>query len=164
MHRVQNRRTLTSLAPLGVAGLSIGLDQFTKGIAEHALSDGPINLFLGARFVLTYNSGAAFSVGSGRSGIFTVLALVTVTVLTAYAVWSTQPMSRRIMFGLIIGGAGGNLVDRLFRGNGGRVIDFIEFAHWYPVCNVADVSLFCGVVLMLVLAFREERAVRASNG
>jgi signal peptidase II len=98
-------------------------------------------------------------VGSGRGGIFTVLAGVTVIALTAYTIWSKQPLSRRIMFGLIIGGAGGNLVDRLFRSNGG-VIDFMELARWYPVFNVADMSLFFGIVLMLVLTFREERDAR----
>ena len=171
MHRVQDRRTesplipraVAAFAPLGVAALSVGADQVTKTIAESALKDGPVNLFLGARFVLTYNSGAAFSVGAGRSGIFTVLASVTVLALIGYSVWSRQPLSRQIMFGLIIGGAAGNLVDRLARGNGGRVIDFIEFARWYPVCNVADVSLFFGIVLMLVLSFREERSARRSQ-
>lgn len=160
MHRVQDRRTVAALTPIGVAALSIGVDQVTKGMAESALRDGPIDLWFGTRLVLTYNSGAAFSVGSGRSGIFTVLASVTVLVLTGYAVWSRQPLSRQIMFGLIIGGAAGNLVDRLFRGNGGRVIDFMELTRWYPVFNVADMSLFFGIVLMLVLSFREERSAR----
>jgi signal peptidase II len=156
---VQDRRTVAALTSVGVAALSIGLDQVTKTIAQDALRDGPINLVFGTRLVLTYNSGAAFSVGSGRGGIFTVLAGVTVIALTAYTIWSKQPLSRRIMFGLIIGGAGGNLVDRLFRSNGG-VIDFMELARWYPVFNVADMSLFFGIVLMLVLTFREERDAR----
>lgn len=159
---MQDRRTVSALTPVGVAALSIGVDQVTKTIAQNGLSDGPINLFLGMRFVLTYNSGAAFSVGAGRSGFFTVLASIAVVALTAYSVWKRQPLSRQIMFGLIIGGAAGNLVDRLVRSNGG-VIDFIEFARWYPVCNVADVSLFFGVVLMLWLTFREERDARRSQ-
>lgn len=171
MHGVQDRRTISSLTPraiaavvpLGVAAVSVGVDQYTKGIAEQSLRDGPVDFVLGARFVLTYNSGAAFSIGSGRSGVFTALALVVVAGLTAYAVWSRPTVWRGVMLGLIIGGAAGNLVDRLFRDNGGRVIDFIEFARWYPVCNVADVSLFFGIVLMLVLSFREERRARHSQ-
>ena len=105
--------------------------------------------------MLTYNSGAAFSVGTGRSGIFTVLASVTVTLVLAYAVWTHQNRLRAVMFGLIVGGAAGNLVDRLARPNGGRVIDFVELARWYPVFNVADMSLFFGIALMLLLTLRE---------
>lgn len=157
-------RVLPAAVVLGVAAGSVLVDQITKTIAQDGLRDGPVDLILGMRFVLAYNSGAAFSVGAGRSGIFTVLASVTVVGLLVYAVVTRPSTARAVMFGLIIGGASGNLFDRLFRGNGGRVIDFIEFARWYPVCNVADVSLFFGIVLMLVLTFREERAARAADG
>ncbi|MDP1793481.1 MAG: signal peptidase II [Acidimicrobiales bacterium] len=168
MHRLQTRRAVTSLRPqagsalavLGVAAGSVVLDQITKTIAEDGLRDGPINLILGTRFVLAYNSGAAFSVGSGRSSVFTVLASVTVVGLIGYALFTKQSVGRAVMFGLIIGGASGNLFDRLFRGNGGRVIDFMELTSWWPVFNVADMSLFFGIVLMLVLTFREERDAR----
>ncbi len=122
-----------------------------------------MRLLLGARFVLTYNSGAAFSVGSGRSGVFTALASVTVVGLIGYALWTRQARARAVMFGLIIGGASGNLVDRLARPNGGRVIDFMEIARWWPVFNVADMSLFFGIVLMVVISFREERNARHSQ-
>ncbi len=163
MHRVQNRRPVQALTVLGVAGGSVLLDQITKTIAEDGLRDGPIDLIFGTRFVLTYNSGAAFSIGSGRSGVFTLLASVTVLAMTAYAVFTKQSLPRTVMFALIIGGASGNLFDRLFRGNGGRVIDFMELTRWWPVFNVADMSLFFGIVLMLALTFREERSARHSQ-
>ena len=143
---------------VAVAIGSILVDQITKTIAEHALSDGPIDLVAGARLVLTYNAGGAFSVGSGRTGIFLVLPVIVVTALFAYALWARHNLWRAIAFGLIIGGAAGNVVDRLFRDNGGRVIDFIEGARWYPVWNVADMSLFFGIVIMLWLTFRESRS------
>lgn len=161
---MQDRRLTPALAVLGVAAASIAIDQVTKTIAQNALADGPIELVFGTRLVLAYNSGAAFSVGAGRSGVFTLLASVTVVALTAYAIWSRPTVARAVMFGLIIGGACGNLVDRLFRGNGGSVIDFMELADWYPIFNVADISLFFGIVLMLVISFREERAERAADG
>jgi signal peptidase II len=164
VHRVQNRRTVASLTRrtsaaiiLGAAGASVAVDQITKTIAEHSLADGPINLILGARLVLTYNSGAAFSVGAGRSAVFTVIASVTICALTVYALWLRQRLAQAIAFGLIIGGALGNVVDRLFRSNGGRVIDFVEAAHWWPVFNWADASLFCGVALLLLLSYFEGR-------
>lgn len=164
MHRVQDRRTVASLdrrasaaIVIGVAATSVLVDQILKTIAENALRDGDtVELIFGARFVLTYNSGAAFSVGAGRSGLFTVLASITITALTSYALWLRQRPLQAVSFGLIIGGAAGNLFDRLFRANDGRVIDFIEIADWWPVFNFADISLFFGVTLMLLVSFRDE--------
>ncbi len=149
------RRRVSAAIVLGVAVGSVVVDQITKSIAEHSLADGPVRLVLGARLVLTYNSGAAFSVGAGRSVVFTVLASLTISVLTAYAIWTRHRVAQAIAFGLVIGGAAGNLVDRLFRANGGRVIDFVEIARWWPVFNWADASLFCGVALLLLLSFFE---------
>ncbi len=148
-------RRVTAALVVGVASLSVAIDQIAKTIAENNLRDHSVDLVLGARFLLTYNSGAAFSVGTGRSGVFTVLASVTVTLLLVYALWARQSRLRAVMFGLIIGGAAGNLVDRLFRPNGGRVIDFVEIARWWPVFNVADMSLFFGIALMLFVSLRE---------
>ncbi|MEY2417654.1 MAG: signal peptidase [Actinomycetota bacterium] len=172
MHRVQNRRTVTSLTPrattplsrrasaaiiVGAAVASVIVDQITKSIAEASLADGPVRLLFGARLVLTYNSGAAFSVGTGRSAVFTLVASVTITGLTVYAFWVKHRPAQAVAFGLIIGGAAGNLVDRLVRGNGGRVIDFVEIARWWPVFNWADASLFCGVALLLLLSYFDGR-------
>jgi len=169
---VQDRRPVTSLAPraisalsrrtsaaiiIGAAIASVVVDQITKSIAESALGDGPVRLIFGARLVLTYNSGAAFSVGAGRSGVFTLVASLTIAGLTGYALWAKHRPAQAIAFGLIIGGAAGNVFDRLFRSNGGRVIDFVEIAHWWPVFNWADTSLFCGVALLLLLSFLEGR-------
>ncbi|MBA2607807.1 MAG: signal peptidase II [Actinobacteria bacterium] len=154
-------RRVTAGLVVGVGILSVAVDQIAKTIAENNLRDHSIDLVLGARFVLTYNSGAAFSVGTGRSGVFTVLASVTVTLLLVYALWARQSRLRAVMFGLIVGGAAGNLFDRLFRPNGGRVIDFVEIARWWPVFNVADVSLFFGIVLMLFVSMREPERSRS---
>jgi signal peptidase II len=142
---------------VGAAIASVIVDQITKSLAESALADGPVRLLAGARLVLTYNSGAAFSVGAGRSAVFTLLASVTIAGLIAYALWVRHRPAQAIAFGLIIGGAAGNLVDRLVRANGGRVIDFVEITRWWPVFNWADTSLFCGVALLLLLSFFEGR-------
>jgi signal peptidase II len=172
VHRVQDRRPVTSLTPrattsltrrasaaiiLAAATASVIVDQITKSIAESSLADGPVKLVLGARLVLTYNSGAAFSVGAGRSAVFTVIASVTICALTAYALWTRHRLAQAIAFGLIIGGAAGNVFDRLLRDNGGRVIDFVEAARWWPVFNWADASLFCGVALLRLCSFFEGR-------
>ena len=174
MHRVQDRRAISSLTPqagapvatrrvnaaivVGVAAGAVVLDQIVKTIAEHGLRDRTIELGFGPKLLLTYNSGAAFSVGAGRSGVFTVLASVAVVAVLSYALWLRQRPWQAVAFGLIVGGAAGNLVDRLARPNGGRVIDFIQIAKWWPVFNIADMSLFFGVALLLLLSLREGRA------
>jgi signal peptidase II len=151
-----DRRTSAAII-IGVAAASVAVDQVTKTVAQNALHDGhSVWLVFGMRFVLTYNSGAAFSVGAGRSGVFTVLASITITVLLAYALWVRQRPLQAVAFALILGGAAGNLTDRLARSNGGRVIDFLELAKWWPVINFADASLFCGVALLLLLSLRDE--------
>lgn len=143
---------------LAVAAASVLLDQIAKSIAERALSDGPIDLIFGARLVLTYNSGAAFSVGGDNTALLKVIVPVVIVALVVYAFWARHRPLQAVTFGLIIGGAAGNLFDRLFRDNGGRVIDYIEAFRWYPVFNVADISLFCGIALMLWISFREPRS------
>jgi signal peptidase II len=59
-----------------------------------------------------------------------------------------------VALGLVLGGAVGNLADRLVRGNGGAVIDFIDF-QWWPVFNLADVAISCGAVLLVLRSLRE---------
>jgi signal peptidase II len=62
-----------------------------------------------------------------------------------------------IALGLVLGGALGNLADRLIRGHGGAVIDFIDF-QWWPVFNVADMAITIGAVLLVIAGFREGEA------
>ena len=166
MHRVQDRRPVTPVAArrvtagvvVGVAAAAAIVDQIVKTLVEHGLRDRTISLGFGPKLFLTYNSGAAFSIGSGRSGFFTVVASVAVTCLLAYALWLRQRPVQAVAFGLIVGGAAGNLVDRIARDNGGRVIDFIQLAKWWPVFNVADMALFFGVSIMLLFGLRQEMA------
>ncbi|HVE94337.1 MAG TPA: signal peptidase II [Acidimicrobiales bacterium] len=141
----------------GVAAVAIVLDQLSKSWALSALDDHSIDLVLGARFALTFNSGAAFSIGSGRPALFAAVAVLTVVALSVFVARSPLNRARTVAFGLIIGGALGNVVDRVFRDHGGKVVDFIDLG-WWPVFNVADSWLFIGVVVMLVDAWREDRA------
>ena len=59
-----------------------------------------------------------------------------------------------VALGLVLGGAAGNLVDRLFRGHDGAVVDFIDL-QWWPVFNVADMAIVCGAVLLVLTSGRE---------
>lgn len=137
----------------------IALDQVTKTWAEQALEGQPPVPVVGEllQFRLVYNSGAAFSMGTGNTWVFTVLASVVVVAL----LWTSRRVGHRVWavaLALLIGGAGGNLVDRLTRDPGfgrGHVVDFFALPN-FPVFNVADIGISCAAVLIAVLALRGE--------
>ncbi|PRY42238.1 signal peptidase II [Umezawaea tangerina] len=153
---------------LTVAALVLAVDQATKYWAESALAGRPPVQVVGdfLQFRLLYNPGAAFSIGTGSTWVFTVLAAIAAVVLLRLA---TQPQtpSRAIALALLLGGAVTHLLDRLFRAPGfarGHVVDFIDYNGFF-VGNVADIALFAGAVLFVVLTFRSDReAERASQG
>ena len=143
------------------AVIAITLDQITKQLVLTYLENSaPVRLLGGAvYFNVTRNSGAAFSLGGRFTPVFPILAMVVAGVI----IWLARRLRSvpwGIALGLILGGASGNLIDRLFRDPGplrGHVVDFISVfddagAVW-PIFNVADSSLFCGVVLVVLLEF-----------
>ena len=149
-------RRLRLIVTVGV--LVLALDQLTKWWAVDNLSDGHIVDVIGSlRFLLTHNTGAAFSMGSGRSlgPWISVMALVVVVVLSLGA--TARQLGGAVAAGLVAGGAIGNLVDRAFRGDQGflhgAVIDFIDL-QWWPVFNVADAAVVCGALLLVVAGLR----------
>ena len=132
-------------------------DLVSKTIVVATLSDrAPLRL-LGGLLTLRElrNSGAAFSIGTSVTVVFTLIALgVIVAILRTARRLRSIPWA--ITLGLLLGGATGNLGDRLFRSPGflrGNVVDWIELPHW-PVFNVADASIVCGGVLAVLLAAR----------
>lgn len=136
------------------------MDQLTKAWAIAALSDGVARPLLGALFGLrlVLNPGAALSLGTGMTGLLTLVAcaVVVVIVRTARRLGST---GWAIALGLLLGGALGNLVDRFMRAPGpgrGHVVDFLAYADWF-VGNVADIAIVLAAVLLTVLAGRGVR-------
>lgn len=139
---------------LVVASVIVGLDQLTKAWAVVALSDGPIELIGDAvRFDLVRNRGGAFSVLS-FDGVTPLLAVAAI----ALSLWLVYLGHREndpwLVFGLalVLGGALGNLADRLFRAPGvleGGVVDFVDVGSW-PTFNLADAAITVGVVLLLL--------------
>jgi signal peptidase II len=104
---------------------------------------------------LTRNPGAAFSVGPGATVLFTAVAVVVVVVIARTA---RTLLSRgwAVSLGLLLGGALGNLADRIFRSPApfrGHVVDWIQLPHW-PVFNVADSAIVTGGLLAVVLVTR----------
>ena len=130
-------------------------DQLTKWWAVQTLSTRTIDVVWTLRLNLTYNPGAAFSTFSG--GRWGTVIAVLAFVIVGYLVWQGRTVTSRwgaVAIGLIIGGALGNLVDRVARGDGGflsgRVVDFIDL-QWWPVFNVADMGVVVGGILLVVV-------------
>jgi signal peptidase II len=150
------------------AGTVVALDQWTKWLVREniAFQDTWLPEWLDwlspyARIVHWHNSGAAFGMFQDASALFTVLAFLVIGAILYYfprvepADWSL-----RLAMGLQMGGALGNLVDRLTRA--GRVTDFISVGT-FPVFNIADSSISVGVaVLLLSVWFKERRERQAA--
>jgi len=103
----------------------------------------------------TRNSGAAFSVGTGATVLFTAVAVVVVVVILRTAK-RLRSIGWAICLGLLLGGALGNFVDRLFRSPGplrGEVVDWIQLPHW-PVFNLADSAIVIGGCVAVLLSTR----------
>jgi signal peptidase II len=145
---------------LAIAAGVLALDIASKAIVVATLSDRPPIRLLGGLLTLreSRNSGAAFSIGTSMTVVFTVIAVgVIIFILrTSRRIYS---LPWAVALGLLLGGAMGNLGDRIFRAPGpfrGWVVDWIEVPHW-PVFNLADSSIVCGGVLMVLIAARGYR-------
>jgi signal peptidase II len=146
-----------------VAALVLALDAVSKVIvaAKLPMTHQPVRLLGGIIYLdQTRNSGAAFSLGAGFTVLLTVIAIGVVAVIlrTAGRLRST---GWACSLGLVLGGALGNLSDRVFREPGvfrGHVVDWISLfgpdAKYWPIFNVADAGIVCGAILAGVLVLR----------
>lgn len=139
------RRSRLALA-LAVAAVVVAADQATKQWALDRLSRGPIHVIGPLDFELSRNTGSAFSLLQGQRVLLAVVALVVGAALLAFAARSLRP-ARAVEVGLVVGGAAGNLVDRLARGDHGAVVDFVALRVW-PTFNLADSCIVVGCVLL----------------
>lgn len=136
-----------------VAAFAVITDQLTKTWALSALVEGRRIGVIGQylSLVLTRNSGAAFSLGASSTWIFTILALVIIGVLV-YALVRARSTRLAASIGLLLGGAIGNLIDRLIQPPSfgqGHVIDFIDYAGFF-VGNVADIWIVLGAAWLAI--------------
>ena len=140
----------------GTAAVVIIVDRLTKLWALNALADGeivPIEGILG--FDLAFNTGAAYGLFKGGGSVIAVGALVAAG-LIIYALRSVERRFEAVTLGAIMGGALGNLIDRIARGPGlfdGAVVDWIETPLW-PNFNIADSAIVVGAVLLILATFR----------
>jgi len=156
----------------GMAGLIVAVDQWMKALVRANLAVGEIWspwpwLTPYARIVNWNNTGAAFGMFQGFSGVFTLLAIVVALVIIYYFPRvPAQDWVLRIAMGLQLGGALGNLVDRITMG---RVTDFISVGS-FAVFNVADSSITVGVIILVLGVWlkeqhdkKEEKALSANQ-
>ncbi|MBB5077119.1 signal peptidase II [Nonomuraea endophytica] len=146
-------------------------DLVTKTVVLRTLEGEPPNVIIPGvlQFRVIFNSGAAFSIGTGMTFVFTIIASgVVVAIIRTARKLRSLPWA--ITLGLLLGGALGNLTDRLLRwpsGFGrstqlqGHVVDFIEvlpgnfpIIDYFPVFNIADSAIVCGGILAVILAWR----------
>lgn len=148
---------------LTVAVVAVVLDVVSKVLVVAHLEQrrDPLRILGGAIYLdVARNSGAAFSLGTGFTLILTAVA-VAVVVVIARTASRMRSIGWAIALGLVLGGAVGNLIDRLFRSPGvgrGHVVDWVSAfgpngVHW-PIFNVADSAIVCGAILAGILALR----------
>ena len=168
LDRVANPRDLTSRVGYQVAGAAIVLDQATKRIAEVALDRGVEVPLLGPNigWQLVYNDGGAYGIDA-PSWLFLVVTVV-VTVIVVRNLPHAPGQRAAWAYGLLLAGAIGNALDRVFRAGDpgdpsffhGHVIDFVAWGG-FPRFNVADVAITIGFVLLVLDLWRHERAAAA---
>ena len=148
---------------MAIALAVIALDQLSKHWAVNALTgQPPRHVAWTLQWNLTFNSGMAFSSGTGLGPFIGLVAIVVVVVVVA-GVRKNPSKVVAVAAGLVVGGALGNVADRLFRGDGwlhGSVVDFIDF-QWFPIFNIADMAVNIGAVLFVLWSLFSKQEARS---
>jgi signal peptidase II len=140
---------------LAIAVAVLTLDVVTKVIVVAKLANGRQIRLLGGFLTLleSRNPGAAFSLGTGLTVVYSAIAVTVIVVILRTSRW-IRSLPWAVTLGLLLGGATGNLMDRIFRYPGpfrGWVVDWIRLPHW-PVFNLADSAIVCGGILAVLLS------------
>jgi signal peptidase II len=153
-----SRRAGRPLLATAIVLAVVVLDQVTKWWAVRALGDGPVDVFGdGIGFALVHNTGSAFSLFQAFTPLLALVA-IGVAVVLVRTVRRTRDTLLVVGLSLVLGGALGNLVDRLFRAPGflrGAVVDFVHVGA-FPTFNVADSAITIGAALIVVWAVRAD--------
>jgi len=150
---------LSTVAVVAVAAASLVADQATKSWALEVLAErDPIHVLGSLQLALSFNSGVAFSLGQG-SGLTIVPIALLVVVVVVFVARNLPGRWAATSVGLVVGGAAGNLADRLFRDHDGAVVDFIDL-QWWPSFNLADACIVVGGIMLAVCSLRRPAATR----
>jgi signal peptidase II len=149
-------RRATLLSALALALVVFVVDQGIKSVVEGSMRVGESISLVSGFLSLTYikNDGGAFGILGGSQMILLVGSTVAVAVVLWMLLSGRPSVPTTLGCGLILGGAAGNLLDRL---SSGEVTDYIHFSFWY-IFNAADAAIVVGVGLMLLSALRSDRA------
>jgi len=143
--RVHTRRAAFARAGV-VLAVVVGLDQLTKHTLAAGIAPGETRKFLPlVDLVHVRNTGVAFGLFSGGGALVLAFTLLAVALLVGYLARRPERPWLWLPTGMLVGGALGNLIDRITNGS---VIDFIKLPHW-PAFNVADMSITFGVLALL---------------
>lgn len=157
--RIRGRVSVRALLLLGAVALVLyGADQLAKYLIVSHLHEGELVPLLGQVLQLHYvtNSGAAFSLAAGFTWILSIVA-VGVVVFIVWFARRIRSLGWACVFGLVLGGAAGNLTDRLFREPGfgmGHVVDFIQVWGFPAIFNIADSGIVAAMGLFIILSLR----------
>jgi signal peptidase II len=152
---------VTSAAAIGraalVAGATVALDQVVKALVRSGLAVGErVDVIPGVHLEHVLNDGVAFGFFSGGGWVLVAVGVVALAALLAFfATHLRQPLAW-LPTGLLIGGAAGNLIDRL---RAGAVTDFVKLPHW-PAFNLADAAITIGVVVLVYVLEGPSRHAR----
>jgi signal peptidase II len=152
----------TRLAALGVALLVLAADQASKSAVVAAAPRGGSGAFVSVRLVR--NTGASFGIGAGHPVVITLVAAAVLAVAIALLV-RTRSRGVALFLAAVVGGAAGNLADRLVRSPGfgrGAVVDWIHVGGYPATFNLADVAIRVGAVGALIMALASARRGVAS--
>ena len=151
------RRGTAAFAMLALAAAALVADQLTKLWVVRTMTEGQVTDVLPPllRWHFIRNPGAAFSIGTDFTWVFTII-MVLVSGFLVYLMFRVRSLAWAAALGLVLGGALGNLTDRLFRAPSfgqGHVVDFIAFPN-FAIFNIADSCVVCGVILVCLLTLR----------
>ena len=143
---------------LAIAVVIAGFDQVTKSLIRGKIAIiGTIEVIRGFfEFSYSENTGAVFGTFQGRNGIFIIVGLLAIVFIFIYYSRFKENTWMKISLGLILGGAVGNLTDRLFFGS---VTDFIRIrlthSFWWPNFNIADSGVTVGAIILIIVLFKD---------
>ena len=149
------RRWRLATLVFATAAGAYALDRVTKALAEHLLQANPVKLIPRVlELTFTTNRGGAFGLFGNAPYLFLAATLVVCAAIVVASFGVSRPVIA-VGMGLVLGGALGNLTDRIARGSGlsGRVVDFIDFRVW-PVFNVADSAIVIGAAMIVLSGLR----------
>lgn len=144
---------------IAIIGLLVALDQFSKYQIDNLFLEGESYPIIGNFFHLTYakNRGIAFGMFQGKLDIISILTVIVIIGIAVFFYKNKEKLSKieKLAYSFILGGAIGNILDRVFRG---FVVDMIDFRGiWQYIFNLADVWINIGVILIIYDSLIKEK-------